>query len=186
MHTQRLKTRELVSASLFVALIALGAQLRIPVPVVPFTLQFLFTTLAGFFLGPRGGLSATGGYLLLGLAGLPIFSQGGGPGYIFNPSFGYLIGFCAGAWITGLLSEKLGKNIKASLKAAFAGLSAVYLCGMLYCWLLSNFVTGTPVALWPLFLYCFLLAVPGDIILCLISATIFVRVSERSGSFYVC
>ena len=179
MSAQTDKTKRLVLASLFVALIAVGARVRIPIPVVPFTLQFLFTTLAGLFLGSRGGALATGAYLLLGLAGLPLFSEGGGPGYILNPSFGYLVGFCVGAWITGLVSERLGGGFTSSLKASFAGLSAVYLCGMVYCWAISNYVLGAPIGLWPLFLYCFLLAVPGDAALCFVSAAVYVRVAER-------
>ena len=41
------KTKQLVFCSLFTALIAVGAFIKIPVPVVPFTLQYLFTMLAG-------------------------------------------------------------------------------------------------------------------------------------------
>ena len=47
--------QRLVLCALFTALIAAGAFIKIPVPVVPFTLQFLFTTLAGMFLGPGLG-----------------------------------------------------------------------------------------------------------------------------------
>ena len=49
------KTKQLVFCSLFTALIAVGAFIKIPVPVVPFTLQYLFTMLAGLILGPRLG-----------------------------------------------------------------------------------------------------------------------------------
>ncbi|KAI4452222.1 hypothetical protein C823_006804 [Eubacterium plexicaudatum ASF492] len=42
--------------------------------------------------------------------------------------------------------------------------------GMLYYYLISRFYLGTPIGLWPLFLYCFLLAVPGDIVLCVLGA----------------
>jgi biotin transport system substrate-specific component len=54
------KSKEIVLFGLFTALIAIGAFIRIPVPVCPFTLQLLFTTLAGLILGSRrGALSVT-------------------------------------------------------------------------------------------------------------------------------
>lgn len=83
------KTRSLVYCALFTALIAVGAFIKIPIPVVPFTLQYLFTMLAGILLGSLSVLA----YMILGLIGLPIFSEGGGIGYVFKPSFGYIIGF---------------------------------------------------------------------------------------------
>ena len=54
------KTRELVLCALFTALTAVGAFIKIPVPVVPFTLQFLFTLLAGLLLGGRLGAIRVG------------------------------------------------------------------------------------------------------------------------------
>ena len=72
------KTRELVLCALFTALTAVGAFIKVPVPVVPFTLQFLFTMLAGLLLGGRLGAISVGAYAVLGLLGLPIFTEGGG------------------------------------------------------------------------------------------------------------
>ena len=95
------KTKQLVFCSLFTALIVVGAFIKIPVPVVPFTLQYLFTMLAGLILGPRLGTISVTAYMLLGLAGLPIFTEGGGLWYVLKPSFGYIIGFCIGTYVTG-------------------------------------------------------------------------------------
>lgn len=158
---------------MFVALIAAGAFVRIPVPVVPFTLQYLFTMLAGLLLGRKRGFLAVCAYILLGLAGLPIFAQGGGIGYVLQPSFGYIIGFAAGAFVTGAIAGNAARPGYPRLLAAnFAGLGVVYLCGMAYYYFMSNFYLGTPIGLWPLFLYCFLLAVPGDFLLCLAGAAL--------------
>ena len=56
------------------------------------------------------------------------FTQGGGPGYIFQPTFGYLLGFIAGAWLTGKLSEHMEKlSFVRILFANLAGLLVVYL-----------------------------------------------------------
>ena len=171
------KTKNLINCSLFTALIAVGAFIKIPIPVVPFTLQFLFTALAGLLLGSRKGTISVVAYMLLGLAGLPIFSEGGGIWYIFKPSFGYIIGFCLGTFVTGLIAERMKeKTIPRYLLANFTGLLIVYAAGMVYYYVICNYVIDTPIALGPLFLYCFLLAVPGDICLCILAAILVKRV----------
>ena len=167
------KTKDMILCSMFVALIAAGAFLKVPVPVVPFTLQYLFTMLAGLLLGAKKGALAVCVYILLGLCGLPIFAQGGGIGYVFQPSFGYIIGFALGAFVTGVIANKTGRPGYGRLLAAnFAGLAIVYFMGMVYYYAMSNFYLDSPIGLWPLFLYCFLLAVPGDIVLCVIGAVL--------------
>lgn len=183
------KTRDMVLCALFVALIAAGAFIKVPIPVVPFTLQYLFTMMAGLLLGGKLGFYAVGAYIVLGLAGLPIFAQGGGIGYIFQPSFGYIIGFAVGAYLTGEIvnrQEKIGYG--RLLAANFAGLAIVYLFGMVYYYLMSNFYLGNPIGLWPLFLYCFILAVPGDIALCILGAILGKRliplVRAKGGTVY--
>ena len=171
------KTKNLINCSLFTALIAVGAFIKIHIPVVPFTLQFLFTTLAGLLLGSRKGTISVVAYMLLGLAGLPIFSEGGGIWYIFKPSFGYIIGFCLGTFVTGLISERMKeKTVPRYLLANFIGLLIVYAAGMVYYYVICNYVIDTPIAVGPLFLYCFLLAVPGDICLCILAAILVKRV----------
>ena len=117
------KTKSIIYCGLFTALIAVGAFIKIPIPVVPFTLQYLFTMLAGLLLGSRRGSLSVIAYVILGLAGLPIFSEGGGLWYIFKPSFGYLIGFCAGTFLTGYLAEHMKKKtVLHYLAANLAGL----------------------------------------------------------------
>ena len=56
----RITTRQLTMTALFVALIAVGAFIRVPLPNCPFTLQILFTTLAGIVLGSRLGAASVG------------------------------------------------------------------------------------------------------------------------------
>lgn len=151
----------------FSALIAAGAFIRIPIPIVPFTLQFLFTTLAGILLGAKAGAVSEGIYIAMGLIGLPIFAEGEGVAYVFKPSFGYIIGFAAAAYVTGAIAEKSERpGVKRLLAAAFAGLAIVYV----YYYFMGNFYLSTPIGLWPLFIYCFVLAVPGDIVLCAVAA----------------
>lgn len=173
------KTTNLILCSLFTALIAVGAFIKIPVPVVPFTLQFLFTTLAGLLLGSKKGAISVVAYMILGLAGLPIFSEGGGFWYVIKPSFGYIIGFCIGTYVTGLIAERMKeKTVPRYMLANFVGLLIVYAVGMIYYYIICNYVIDTPIALGPLFLYCFVLAVPGDICLCILAAALVKRVKS--------
>lgn len=158
-----------VQCALFAALIAAGAFIRIPVPVVPFTLQFLFTNLAGILLGRKGGTAAVGAYLLIGLVGVPVFTGGGGLSYVFQPTFGYLVGFLAGAWIAGAIVEKKGFSAKSLLLAGGANLAIVYILGLVYFYLIMLLYVKEPVSIGVLFMTGFVMAVSGDIVLCILS-----------------
>ena len=165
------KIRNLILCAMFVALIAAGAFIRIPVPVVPFTLQLLFTMMAGLLLGGKLGAVSVCIYIAMGLLGLPVFAEGGGFAYVLKPSFGYIIGFAVASYVTGVIANKVpNPGYKRLLVANFIGLGIVYLFGMVYYYLMSNFYLGDPIGLWPLFLYCCILAVPGDIVLCILGA----------------
>ena len=102
MTTDRLSTRGMIYASLFGALTAIGALVSIPLQPVPVTLQTLFLYLAGSLLGGSLGALSQLIYLVLGVIGLPVFSGGkAGLGVFLGPTGGYLIGFVAGAFVTG-------------------------------------------------------------------------------------
>ena len=68
------------------------------------------------------------------------------------------------------------KTIVHYLIANLAGLFFVYALGMIYYYVICNYVIDTPIAVGPLFLYCFVLAVPGDICLCILEAVLVKRV----------
>jgi biotin transport system substrate-specific component len=175
-NKKRMTTKQLILCGLFTALIAVGAFIKIPIPVLPFTLQFLFTMMAGLLLGGEVGAYSVLIYILLGFIGLPIFTEGGGLGYIFKPTFGYIIGFWIASYVTGkIANEKSNPTYKRILTANFIGLAIVYSLGMIYYYIICNFVINTPIGVWPLFLYCFILAVPGDILLCILSALLYKR-----------
>lgn len=180
-----MKTRKMVFCGLFVALIVVGAFIKVPIPVVPFTLQFLFTMLAGLLLGSKYGALSCTIYMILGLIGVPVFAEGGGLGYLLKPSFGYIIGFILGTFLTGFIVEHLKeRKFYKLLLANFAGLLVVYIVGMAYYYVISNYVIDAPIGFWPLILYCFLLAVPGDIVLCFVGAGIgmkMIPVIKRMG-----
>ena len=128
--------RKMSMASLFAALIAVGAFIRIPLPLgpVPITLQVLFIFLAGALLGARWGLISVVVYLLLGIVGLPVFSGGSsGIGVLLGPTGGYLAGFAVAAFIIGSLSVKWGtSSVFRNAVCMSAGLFTIYLLGAGY------------------------------------------------------
>lgn len=166
------KIRNLILCAMFAALTAVGAFIKIPVPLVPVTLQLTFVTLAGYILGAKNGMISVLIYIALGLIGIPVFTEGGGIGYVLRPTFGYIIGFALGAFVTGLIARK--KQQTASyprlLAAGFAGLVVIYVMGILYYYLISRFYLGSDITVRTVLLYCFVLVVPGDIALTFVAA----------------
>lgn len=184
MNTNR--TRAILLCGLFAALCAVGAFIRIPVPVCPFTLQYLFTMLAGALLGAKRGAVSVGIYVLAGLIGLPVFAEGGGLWYVLKPTFGYLPGFIAGAYVTGkILRSSPAPSAKRMLAANISGLMVVYAAGMIYYYLISNLYLGEGIGVWTLFLYCFLLAVPGDIALCVLGMLLEKRLLPITAKYVI-
>ena len=170
------KTVKVALCGLFTALIIVGAFLRIPIPVIPFTFQTLFVVLAGALLGSKGGAASTACYALMGLLGIPVFTQGGGFSYVLQPSFGYILGFIGGAFLTGLLIERAEKlTFWRALAAIFAGLAVIYLAGMIYGYILCNYVLGIALGFYALILHYFLMVIPGDICLCILAAVLTVK-----------
>ncbi len=114
-------------------LTALLAQVRLPLPFtpVPLTGQTLAVLLVGAALGSRRGLASMALYTLLGGLGLPFFAGGqGGLAYLAGPTLGYLLGFIAAAWLTGLLAERgLERSLRTSFLPFLAGTLAIYACG---------------------------------------------------------
>ncbi len=171
------RTHRIVLCGLFTALIAIGAFLQIPVPYLDyFTLQFLFVVLAGMLLGARRGAAAVSAYLVLGLAGLPIFAAGGGLQYVLRPSFGYLLGFLVTAWLVGLLCARTGATRFAQLlPIALAGMVVTYIIGFAYKYVILNAYLGQPTPLGVVLLSAFPLDLPGDTVLCILASGLAVR-----------
>jgi biotin transport system substrate-specific component len=120
-----------VYSSLFVALIAVGAFIAIPIGPVPIVLQNMFVLLAGLLLGPLWGLACVAVYLIIGFAGLPVFAGGtSGLGKIFGPTGGYLLGYLPCVFITAGVSKGLGKKLPFDILAMVLGSLVVYAAGV--------------------------------------------------------
>ncbi|OGR31585.1 MAG: BioY family transporter, partial [Desulfobacula sp. RIFOXYB2_FULL_45_6] len=120
-----------VYSSLFVAFIAVGAFISIPIGPVPIVLQNMFVLLAALILGPVWGLGCVAVYLVIGLAGLPVFAGGtSGIGKLFGPTGGYLLGYLPCVFITASISKGLGKKMPADIIAMIIGSLIVYAAGV--------------------------------------------------------
>lgn len=167
----RINTRDMILCALFTALIAIGTFIRIPIPYIPITLQVMFVMLAAMLLGSKLGALSVLIYIAIGLAGIPVFTQGGGISYVLQPTFGYLVGFAVGAFLTGRITEKMQTPTVLRLwLAQLAGISVLYAIGMTYFFFMSNFYSNNPVTVGALFINSFLTTLPKDLLLSLLGA----------------
>ena len=158
-----MSARKLVYTALFAVLTAGGAFLRIPLGVSSITLQFLFTAMAGVLLGPACGALSQGVYVALGLIGLPIFTAGGGFGYVLQPTFGFLLGLIPAAAIIGAISRRSSSPLRLAL-ACLAGLAALYAVGVPYMALILNGYMGKGMSVSGLLWAGMIPFLPGDAI----------------------
>ena len=158
-----MKTRSLILTALFAALTAVGAFLKIPFPLSAITLQFFFTAMAGTLLGKKYGALSQAVYVLLGLVGVPIFALGGGFSYVFQPTFGFLLGLIPSAWVIGSLARR-PLTFWRSVTAMLAGLAVLYAIGVPYMALIANAYLGKALTFWQVLKNGMLIYLPGDML----------------------
>ena len=130
-------------AGLFCALICVGSYIKIPIPNLPITMQTFFVLMTGLVLPWKTAFFASISFMVLGLVGLPVFTSGGGIGYVFMPSFGYIIGFVIAVTLMGYVLSKVKKNSFLILLAvAFLGVVIIYIIGIAYFALIANVYNG--------------------------------------------
>ncbi len=183
-YKRRFNTFYLILCALFIALITVGAYIRIPVSLIPITLQLLFVMLAGQILPPAVAGLTVFVYICLGLLGLPVFSSGGGLGYVLTPSFGYLIGFFVAAIVISIVCHKQNNPpFMLLLLANFLGFISVYICGVVYYFLLNIFYFNSYVDFGAFLLTGFLIFLPSDLAFCFITAVIGRRIRPVLAKF---
>ena len=129
----KISARSMVQCSMFAALITVCAWISIPVLDIAFTLQTLGIFLNLSLLGGKRGCAAIFLYLLLGAAGMPVFSGfQGGIGCLAGVTGGFLWGFAAAGLVYRLL-ERFGK-----LPAMIAGQLICYVCGCVWFYLYTG------------------------------------------------
>lgn len=140
-------------AGVLAATLAVSSWVSIPIPIspVPLTLQTLAVLLAGGLLGRVWGPVSVGVYLLVGVAGIPVFAGGeAGPGVLLGFKGGYLVGFVLAAFLMGVAgdlvrSRSLGRRLSLGVMGAGAAAASLAIYALGVPWL--AFVTG--MGAWP-------------------------------------
>ena len=113
-----------------VILLTVSSKISIPFYPVPMTLQTLVVYFIAASMGMVGFYS-TFIYVVLGTIGLPIFANGGGIGYIFSPTFGFLYGMVVSAFFISLfLNRELNTNLVKLSLIITIGAVIIFLCGL--------------------------------------------------------
>lgn len=128
-----MNVRDMVQAAVFAALMAVCSWISIPVLTVPFTLQTFAIELALFCLGGRLGFLSIAVYLILGMAGVPVFAGfNGGMGSLLGPTGGYLLGFLATALIWTIGEGRFSTNRWTRLGGMVLAVAACYAVGTVW------------------------------------------------------
>lgn len=129
MKTGRLKIKDMTLIAMSTALIAVCSWTSIPI-VVPITLQTFAIFVCSGLMGKQRGLISVALYILLGAAGIPVFSGfKGGVGVLLGATGGYIIGFLFTALIVGAVADKWGRRTLALFLSMVLGMIVCYAFG---------------------------------------------------------
>ena len=140
MQTSKISVQDICSIALCTAVIAIMAQISIPMPLgVPMTMQTFAITLAAVVLGSKKGGISTLIYVLMGAVGIPVYAGfAGGFQHIAGPTGGFIISFPVMAFIIGLGVDKF-RNVKGGfLICLILGTLINYVIGVLMFCLLTQ------------------------------------------------
>lgn len=147
---------QFLSVAFVAVLTAAAAQLSFPLPFtpVPFTIQPMIVLIGAAALGARLGAMSQILYLMLGVAGLPVFAFSPelpqGVARLLGPTGGYLMAYPIAACLTGLLAERgMDRRYLTSIVAMTAGLSVIFLGGVLWIARLAGMPTALATGLYP-------------------------------------
>ena len=178
-----MKTRTMNLCALFAALTAVGAIFKIHFPMAAISMQILFTAMAGVLLGAGYGALSQAVYVLIGLVGVPIFALGGGFSYIFQPTFGFLLGRIPCAFVIGKLAKRPLTFWRTAL-SMLAGLAVLYAIGVPYMALIANGYLGKGLTFWQVFRSGMLFYLPGDLLKITVGSLLCVAVTRRMPSMF--
>lgn len=127
-------------SALFCTLICIGSLIRIPMPnMLPMTLQTFFVLLTGLVLPLKASILANVTYMALGLIGMPIFSGGGGIGYVLMPNFGFIIGFFIASVIISVVTQKIhNRKLWQYISVSLLAIMIIYIIGIFYFAFITN------------------------------------------------
>lgn len=180
---QKFAVRDLVLIALFAALTSIMAFISIPMPagLPPITGQTFAVMLAGLLLGANKAAMSQVIYLLLGVAGVPVFANStAGLGVLVGPTGGFLWGFVIGAYVIGRLTEKKASPSLRTLffVALFGGVLVIYVPGILQLARFYNMsIAKATIAMLPY--------IPGDLVKVFASAVLAQKVRASLPNHHV-
>ena len=183
----KFSARDITLVAVFAALNVVAAMVaRYGGSVVPFSLMPFMAMLAGGLLGARLGAMSFVVYILLGLAGVPVFAQPpfGGPAYVLQPTFGFLAGFVGCAYVVGFLLKNRQQGTFAPYFLAMAAGVVVYnLIGIPYLYFVLNFYLGRTISLGQLLAIGLTPFIVLDLVKAAAAAALARAVCRRLGAF---
>ena len=158
-------------------LIALAAQVSVPMWPVPITLQTLAILIVGLSFGARLGVATLVAYLAQGAMGLPVFAGGGSALALMGPTAGFLFGFVLMVWIVGQAADRgMTRGIFGAALTCIVASAALYLPGVAWPMAVAgafgiegSWVGSTAASIWTYWVSPFLL---GDAIKSVLAALI--------------
>lgn len=137
-----MEAKRVARAGVITALLAVSAQVMLPLGPVPFTLQTLVLAMVPAVLDPATSVFTVLAYVVLGTVGLPVFAGfNGGIGALAGPTGGFLWGFVLGCALAGALAKVLDGRIGAYPRALVCAAALVlvsYVCGTVQLMALMN------------------------------------------------
>ncbi len=120
--------------------IAIAAQVNVPMQPVPMTLQTLAVLSVGAALGARLGVAALVLYIFEAAVGLPVLAEMKSGAALAGPTGGYILGFVLAAGLVGYLAERgFDRSMPRMMLAMLLGVALIYVPGLIW---LSGFVGG--------------------------------------------
>ncbi|ODA39636.1 biotin transporter BioY [Desulfosporosinus sp. BG] len=160
-----MKTRKLAMTSVMAALMCLAGMLLHWAPgLVPFSILPIFVYISGLILGAEYAALAMLVYLVLGLFGFPVFATApfGGLGYILKPTFGFLLGYVAAAYVVGYVYRE--GSLWRAIIGVLAGLITFYLFGLSYLYIILQWVLHQQTSVEGVLMIGFVPFILGDLI----------------------
>lgn len=169
-----MKTKNLTLTAILLAILIICSQLALPIGPVPITLQTLAVMMIGYLLSPRNALLATTIYLVMGLAGLPVFSAfSGGLQYVLMPSFGFALSFIPASYLQAKYLEKQSNpEVKQFILAGLINFSITYLIGLTYMTGILNLYMNRQLNFVGILMAGFIPFLFGDILKLIVSITL--------------
>jgi len=150
--------------------------------LVPFSVIPVLVFMSGLILGAEYAAMAMLVYLVLGLFGLPVFSSApfGGLGYILKPTFGFLIGNVAAAYVIGRVYRQ--GSLRRAILGVITGIVTLYLFGLSYLYITLHWVLHRPTSVEGVMMIGFVPFILGDLIKAAIAVWVGQEVNRRRAT----